>query len=787
MRGALIVEYLIEDSLPGGILAIKLRKKLTKLRFREATEETITIESLFVFNSTPEINQHQQTQTKSGRIRKHRSKPFRIREIPILTLLSTLGIKYLITYTSKGKEKLQIPAVTPKKIQPPTWKKTRVESPTTPSYYYTLGSAINITSANLLGPYGKYFEKFKSRSPIPSGIRSLLPQLNFGTTTPWKLSEEEEEKSEDQEFTYQNPITENPEVETLNLQAQQNLNLKNSEIKTLNHQRQNNPNFELINQQNLSPINNVTKAITANNWDDTRTMQVIPYFLKNTADSWYHSLAQKSQNFNAFKLEFLRYFSNNNSINHLASTFTTIKQGDTEAVTTYLECFHRNLCQIQAIQDDYFTAPQILNQFIRGLHSNLFQRVCPMHPVDLPTTVIHARDFEAAELKANHIQAVNLVMNGSSELDSKLKQFSNSINQKLEEYLANNCAIYQPPQQCNNPGNTNHFQNQSCSSLSSAVPNQLWQPKTHVCHNCDKQEHIRADCKFYSNNPRSGNQYQNPDYRFQTQNHYLNQDQYQTTYLPMMQQPIYQPPVYQPPIYQLQPPKIYQPQLPVIYQLWPQVIYQLQSIQTLPQNSVNMTSGHSRLRITQNWRSAMVVHQLIPSSSNSPSGSCSWNSGTSATQNPNFQNYLSLLITPEDTTFNTSETNQQATLPSNIPPATVTNNESLAAIFPFKLEEPFQLPLFSGAALKEKPITAMYTNVKVDRHFIKLIFNSSSAGSIITKQLMNQLDHRVDWAASTRIITADGTTKMPIGEIDDFLIEVNGIIIPIKVLVMEAT
>ncbi|KAG9292872.1 hypothetical protein G9A89_016234 [Geosiphon pyriformis] len=108
----------------------------------------------------------------------------------------------------------------------------------------------------------------------------------------------------------------------------------------------------------------------------------------------------------------------------LANTFTTIKQEETEAVTTYLRQFHRNLHQIQAIQADYFTMSQILNQFICGLHSN----------------------FEAAELEANHAQAVNLVMNGSFELDSKLKQFSNLINQKLERYLADNHTIYQPPQ-----------------------------------------------------------------------------------------------------------------------------------------------------------------------------------------------------------------------------------------------------------------------------------------------------------------------------------------------------
>ncbi|KAG9304659.1 hypothetical protein G9A89_021439 [Geosiphon pyriformis] len=31
-------------------------------------------------------------------------------------------------------------------------------------------------------------------------------------------------------------------------------------------------------------INDVVKAITANNWNDTKIIQVIPYFLKDTAN-----------------------------------------------------------------------------------------------------------------------------------------------------------------------------------------------------------------------------------------------------------------------------------------------------------------------------------------------------------------------------------------------------------------------------------------------------------------------------------------------------------------------
>ncbi|KAG9301402.1 hypothetical protein G9A89_018074 [Geosiphon pyriformis] len=139
------------------------------------------------------------------------------------------------------------------------------------------------------------------------------------------------------------------------------------------------------------------------------------------------------------------------------------------------------------------------------------------------------------------------------------------------------------------------------------------------------------------------------------------------------------------------------------------------------------------------------------------------------------------------TLFKSSETNQQPILTSNILPATITENESLNTIFLFELKEMLSTPLFSGVTLKEKPITAMYTNAKVDGHFIKLILDSRSADSIITKQLIDQLSCQVDQTASAKIITADEATKIPIGEIDDFPIEVNSIIVPIKVLVMKAT
>ncbi|KAG9304913.1 hypothetical protein G9A89_010775 [Geosiphon pyriformis] len=181
----------------------------------------------------------------------------------------------------------------------------------------------------------------------------------------------------------------------------------------------------------------------------------------------------------------------------LVNIFITIKQGENEAVTTYLECFHRNLHQIQAIDANYFTVAQILNQFICGLCSSILQRIHPMHFVDLQAAVTNARDFEAVELEANHAQTVNLVINRSSELDSKLKKFSDSINQKLEGYLADNRTIYQSLQQRNNSGNANRFQSQSHPLLST---NQQWQQKMCVCYYCGKQGHLQIDCHHYLNN-----------------------------------------------------------------------------------------------------------------------------------------------------------------------------------------------------------------------------------------------------------------------------------------------
>ncbi|KAG9307078.1 hypothetical protein G9A89_016906 [Geosiphon pyriformis] len=77
---------------------------------------------------------------------------------------------------------------------------------------------------------------------------------------------------------------------------------------------------------------------------------------------------------------------------------------------------------------------------------------------------------------------------------------------------------------------------------------------------------------------------------------------------------------------------------------------------------------------------------------------------------------------------------------SNIPPATITKDTTLAAIFPFDIDNLNTHSLFNGAAINQyKPIMNLYTDARVGGIDIKLILDSGSASSIFTKQFMDQL------------------------------------------------
>ncbi|KAG9303552.1 hypothetical protein G9A89_018448 [Geosiphon pyriformis] len=246
-----------------------------------------------------------------------------------------------------------------------------------------------------------------------------------------------------------------------------------------------------------------------------------------------------------------------------------------------------------------------------------------MHSADLQAAMTNTRDFEAAKLEANHAQAVNLVMNGSSELDSKLKQFITSIIFDQSTVAVGDMCL---PLLCTI--STNLPANDTTANIST----------THISTS---------------------------------------------------------------------------------------------SLSTTATSNILTTAATNNLLDTHN--------QELPKT-----GNRQW------------------LFTNQSPVHPTSCQNHNSEIQEL---ATITENKLLDAIFPFELEKLLAMPLFSGAILKEKPITTMYTNAKVDSHLIKLILDSRSASTV-----------------NAQIIMADEATKTPISEIDNFSIEVNSIIVPIKVL-----
>ncbi|KAG9303238.1 hypothetical protein G9A89_013564 [Geosiphon pyriformis] len=181
----------------------------------------------------------------------------------------------------------------------------------------------------------------------------------------------------------------------------------------------------------------------------------------------------------------------------------------------------------------------------------------------------------------------------------------------------------------------------------------------------------------------------------------------------------------------------------------------VQHNQFTPQNQLQ--NNHNRINSN---------NQLVPQ-----------NSGQ---QRPNYYHTQpSYLTIPEESDFQQTALSEDEVValrsnPSNhtIPPAQIAQNANLSDIFPFEFEVNESPFLLSNAAVnKQKAITAMYIEATVEGKHIRLILDSRSAGNR---------------PAQTVIVTADGMKKTPVGEIDDFPFSIDGITIPVKVLVMDA-
>ncbi|KAG9304648.1 hypothetical protein G9A89_020212 [Geosiphon pyriformis] len=313
--------------------------------------------------------------------------------------------------------------------------------------------------------------------------------------------------------------------------------------------------------------------------------------------------------FTEFKNALLEYFNDPNIIIQLQNEFNTIKQSTGETVTQYLARFNQIHCQIEMIEQGYYTNPQVLNQFIRGLKSSILGRVHSAHPNSLSEAITLTKALESAEKEANHSQIVNIVIknNKTETLKKKVAQLGEKLFKKMESYLISD------PERNNTYQTLQRHNQEFSSSQNNCLSHQDFKTETRTCHFCKCIEHLIGQCQM-----------------------------------------------------------------------------------NLP-------------AITSDSKSKLASRVLKP---------------------------------------------------ANI----------------------------SEAALdKECSITAMYMEAKVNNTLIKLILDSGSAGSIVTLQLVNQLGFKVDRATTFQIITADRSTKLLYGKIDTFPFEINGIIIPTKVLVMDAT
>ncbi|KAG9299122.1 hypothetical protein G9A89_020435 [Geosiphon pyriformis] len=301
----------------------------------------------------------------------------------------------LETNQESNQQKLRISAQTPKKTVTQSIKKQHIYSPENKSYYFSLenkiqillGAASSSTSTSQIPKTPNYTDKIKqqeseSKSKKETSKKTITKPVT-GTNSQSRNQEthDQEEKLDIREAIFRNiqgNIIPSP------LRPISPLAKNNDEMITPYITRLTDFSGEEEETDMYTWLREVQKAIQANNWSDQRAIQILPFFLKGTANLWYQSLETKPTSFTEFKNALLEYFSTS------------------ETVTQYLAQFNQIYHQIEVIKQGYYTDPQVLNQFIRGLKSSILGKVCPAHPNSLPKAVTLTRALELAEKEANH-------------------------------------------------------------------------------------------------------------------------------------------------------------------------------------------------------------------------------------------------------------------------------------------------------------------------------------------------------------------------------------------------
>jgi len=82
---------------------------------------------------------------------------------------------------------------------------------------------------------------------------------------------------------------------------------------------------------------------------------------------------------------------------------------------------------------------------------------------------------------------------------------------------------------------------------------------------------------------------------------------------------------------------------------------------------------------------------------------------------------------------------------------------------------------------------SMYCTAKVDGQWIQLILDSGSSGSVITKSFMEKINRKIDRQSSINMVGIHGDKKKALGEISNLPITIQDNLLPIDVVVSEAT
>ena len=83
--------------------------------------------------------------------------------------------------------------------------------------------------------------------------------------------------------------------------------------------------------------------------------------------------------------------------------------------------------------------------------------------------------------------------------------------------------------------------------------------------------------------------------------------------------------------------------------------------------------------------------------------------------------------------------------------------------------------------------TALYYDASIKGIEIPLIIDTGAVGSIVSCQLLNDLGMHIDRPTTTLMINVNGEKKRPLGEVVDFPITIQGVTIPISMVITEVS